>query len=273
MHRKQMAAMFFGAVLAGMCVLVGSGLSVSNNPMPTTRVSREYGSPNAVFDAFVKANERQDWLTVFSCYTPTAQDDAVFEAFFSCQMQLENPQVVALLQRYKAEPKVIDMEYAKLYRTKHNVDLNEVGRATQKRVEELPKRSGNIHHYKGEERASPALESPAEYLGIFNDEDLLRQIVCSTIVDQAAFFRDVNTLLPEKGRQSTTEAILNCTIHGDMAVGRTKVTTYHLATIDSDAEKQVEQNICEIIHFRRIGGGWLIDAFEVEAAREPPKQP
>ena len=45
---------------------------------------KSYSSPTAVFDAYREARIKRDARTVFSLWTPQAQNDAVFEAFFGC---------------------------------------------------------------------------------------------------------------------------------------------------------------------------------------------
>jgi hypothetical protein len=82
-------------------LLFAASCASSGDDKTNTGTQKRYPSPTAVFDAYREARGKRDSRKVFSCLTPEAQNDAVFENFFACTMSnsKEAPTWAAPLRR------------------------------------------------------------------------------------------------------------------------------------------------------------------------------
>jgi hypothetical protein len=222
--------------------------------------SRGADTPSERFDAFQKAGENGDWRAVFFCLTPEAQDDAIFEAYFACNMRLNDAKVLALLQSFGVSSDVVDKKYYEQYELKHGMSTPD----SQREGVPAPLSSGasNASAILGSEE-SPAHRAPPL------DQDLYRNVVLSLIADKAKFYDAACGILQNGRTFPGRKNLRDLSITGDAATGIADTTMQHLESASGETPHEVQQQVAVKFYFRSVSGNWLIERMEQNARSRP----
>lgn len=259
--RRFTSSFFLLAVLSVAFVLLSHESTAAEKPDP--ELPKVYPSPGAVFEAYREAREKQDYRTVFFCLTPESREPAVFEAWFAANMHLNQPKMLAVLEKFGVEEKVINAEYFKCFREKHGVDIDKLIAEHEKAHKKAPK--------------SPEKEKTATPPGIAvpspfpegrqvdpgpplppTDQDLLRKVLLARISDKAGFFAAVENVLANREWDSNFSKLENLTIQGNTATGCAHTVIFCLTAAPGKQEKKVGSVVKEAFNFRKWKGSWLI---------------
>jgi len=195
-----------------------------------------YPSPKAVFDAYREARAKRDAWVVFSLLTPQTQNDAVFEAIFSCMerqgtdaikgRRSEAEEIGRVVERYFDYPAAED-DYNKRYKKKHGTDPN-----TSRR-----------------------------------DNQLWYDAVTAHVKDKAGFYVAVTKHFEESAVKRHEEKPISpigdleqVAVQDDTATGHAATLGFHYDTPPGKPAQRVEDNIDKTFKFRKVNGGWLLDS-------------
>lgn len=238
-----------------------------------------YSSPRAVFDAYIKAQNKGNWRTVFSCLTSESQELEVFEMLIACETTGAYQKALAVRKKYGADDAALNAAYYKKYKEKHGVDIAKLIAEREnnaKKAAESRKKQGKKEPASGSTPIATA--GPSEELGPPlppHDEDLVREVVSAQIKDKAGFFEDANKAIVNahdvelEPRIGQLEGV---NIEGDRARGSAKVMIFHLESTHGEATRKVGHTVEMTFHFRRVNGGWLL-AVQKEAEPGDDKAP
>src|SRR5262249_46173279 len=91
------------------------------------RPQKVYDSPQAVFEAYRQAFSKNDLRVQLSCMTPRVREDFAFQVFRICSYSVTiEPKLVAVLQKFGAEPSAVDAEFHDRYKRKRGNDLRKM---------------------------------------------------------------------------------------------------------------------------------------------------
>jgi hypothetical protein len=198
-----------------------------------------YQTPTAVFDAYREARGKRNYRKVFSCLTSESQNDAIFEAFFTC-MEAQGADAIKgrgpeakgigrLVGRF-LDARTLHDDCEKQYKKKHSIDS----------AKPLPPDA--------------------------RDDQLWRDVVVSHIKDKAGFYEAVVKHFDERAAKRHEERPVEPLgelqrldvhgAHGEWATGSAKLTL-----IPGPGESPPVVNpIDKTFRFRKVNGGWLIDS-------------
>lgn len=255
---RQLIALAFCAAPA----LAGTpqaGLAAENS---TDIRPKTYSSPRAVFDAYRQAREKQDWRTVYLCWTPHDRNVLISEAFFGCQMHPDDPDVLGVLKKYGVTEDAIEAEYFKRYKAKHGVDLAKLHAdrvATDKASHARRKQEPEASSDSGPVPVDPAALPPQPP----EDLELLHEAVCADVSDNEGFYVAVSKLFAARDPDVTAPIgpLERLTLRGNRATGSAMTTLFH---IEGPLNKKVGQTISTPFRFRKVDGGWFL---ELESAK------
>jgi hypothetical protein len=236
---------------------------------PSATPAKAYSSPQEVFDALRDATDRQDWRTVFLCQTPNARDNLVFETYFACNMHLHNPQVLAVLKKYGADPAVITADYYKRYHKKHGVDIAKlIAQRADKRAEAavayLQKQGKNVRaqNNRGDVVPVPVTEADIGPPLPGTDEKLFHEVVSARVADKAGFFEAANKIIMDKEMLPKIGQLTELTVRGNTATGHATKTLYHFSTAVGQTPQKGAQSFTLTYHFQKTPRGWLLEREE-----------
>ena len=182
--------------------LFAASCASSGDDKTEKKTKKQHSSPKAVFDAYRELRGKREWRKVFSLLTPEAQNDAVFEDFFSCTMS-NSKETAAIIRKY-VDGAAVNDEYEKRYKNKHGIDL--------------------AQHRAGH-------ETDPKYVPPKHDEQLWRDVVVAHIKDKAGFnevvakhFDKRDAKLAEKESVMLLGDLEHLVLHGDTATGSAKQT-------------------------------------------------
>ena len=221
--------------------ILASACAANVGDKKETGDKKRYPSPKAVFEAYREARAKRDYRKCFSCLTPRAQNEAVFESFFACGMMGNSGGAAAIVRKY-VDLAAINEDYEKEYKKKHGIDI-------AKAVER--------------HRNDRTLPPPRQ------DRQLLRDVVAAHTKDKAGFCEAANKYYLEKKRAADHHEekpvrplgdLEQLAVEGDTATGKAKVTI-----LPRGGESPREPGQPAPVHekpfkFRRIEGGWLLDS-------------
>ena len=144
-----------------------------------------YSSPQAVYDAYRRAQDKHDWRTAFCCLTPHGKDIAMLEGFMICTLHRSDERVEAILKKHAIEFAAVEADLQRLTKQK-DVD------------------GGEVADKQGD--GAPA--------GL----DLLREILAARINDPAGFV-DATQQAFHSAAVQAFERLENVTIEGNQASG------------------------------------------------------
>jgi hypothetical protein len=209
---------------------------------------KQYSSPKAVFDAYREARLKRDARTFFSLLTPQAQNDEVFETFFSCMERQgtdtitgrhsEAEEIGRIVEKY-VDVASLHADYEKKYKEKHGIDIAKVTA--------------------GHENDQTFVPPP-------HDDQLWRDVVASHVKDKAGFYEAVAKSFEDRAAKQHEENpvmplgdLENLVVHEDTATGSVKETILRSGGESSRKPEEEPPVYDRPLKFQRINGGWLID--------------
>jgi hypothetical protein len=212
-------------LLMASCAGDGEGKKETENPA-------RYPSPTAVFDAYRNALGKREWRTVFSLLTTEAQNETVFETFFSCA-ELDSDESNAIIKRY-VDLTAANDEYESQYKAKHGVDLKKLMKEHQDDPEFVP---------------------PAQ------DREIFRDAVAEHVKDKPGFYESAAKMFVETTPVFPLGDLEHLVVKGDTAKGSAVQTIVSRSGESSSQGPGQSQPVYEkSFEFRRVGNGWLLDS-------------
>lgn len=217
--------------IAGMRLLALTTVALLRSSVVLTNMADEmnkpeskpmFGSPQEVFDAFRAAESREDWHTIYSCFTPKLKNAAVIELLEGSYLFPDTKKVDEVRKKYGVNTSVAMVEYNRRLKEKYGV---------------LP------HEQK--------VRSP--------DRLLLQEIVLAQLTDKEGFFVEMQKTLFNKEWTPELGDLEQIDIQGDSASARANKTVYTLRGETGDTATKVAEKITARFQFSKENGVWLMD--------------
>ncbi len=249
--------------------VVGVLSAVAGEVTPAKKLStplpKVYSSPGEVFDAYRKARDKDDWRTLFSCLTKESQELEVFEVFIACETTSHHQEARAVCKKYGVDNVSINTIYYAKYKRKHGIDIAQI---VTERENNAKKANESRQKKRAKDQsdggAAVVAASPSEDLGPPlppRDEDLIHEVISAQIKDKAGFFEEAHVAIackPEIDLEPRIGPLEQVTIHGETAIGRAKMTMFHLESTDGKTSNKIGSTSDETFNFQRVNSSWLL---------------
>ncbi len=239
---------------------------------PTPPAPAVYASPQEVFDAFRAATDKQDWRTLYYCWTPEARESQVYyEAYVACQALCPKATSDAVLKKYRVDDASVIPEYCKRYQEKHGIDPAKLEAENDRRLREQFEKHLESLRKEGKPLPPPGIAVPIPAAAPPgpppppNDEPLFREIVMARITYKAAFFEEAKNAFekthPKDPWGDPLGNLEQVRIKGNEAAGCASQPMYHLYSAPGvPTTKVIDAPATRTFYFRLSQDGWRISA-------------